>query len=98
MKENSIKSNINYSLPEAKQKPLKEKEHIIKCNSCSSKILKIIEILDIKLDSRIKAQCSCGGSSFWYKMGGKLFFEPINSCIENIDQQENGMVIVCKKK
>lgn len=98
MKENNnLKAEVVKILPEAKLPKIKEKKHIIKCNNCSAKLLEAIELLEIPQKTRLKVLCYCGGSSFAYNMGGKLFFNPINCCIDTVDNIDGGLIITCKK-
>lgn len=96
-----MKVTFNQVLPEPKQEPIKDKTHILSCNSCNSKLVEIKEILDIPEPQKFKAVCFCGGSSFLLKLEGKAFTIAVPPLIiEDIEFNffsDNPIVIKCKK-
>jgi hypothetical protein len=97
---NNIEAEVTKFLPESNKEPIREKKHILKCNSCLTKLIEIVEILDIEYNQSIKAKCFCGGSSFVLKTSGKTLTKPLNCTILSIDYPYNPndyTVIQCKK-
>ena len=80
-----IHGEITKFLPESNKEPIREKRHILECNSCLKKLVEIVEILDIKYEQSIKAACSCGGGSFIIKTSGKTLTKPLDADIISID-------------
>lgn len=93
-----IEANVNQYLPEINEEEINSKKHILSCSSCLKRLVEVVEVLDIKYEQSIKAQCSCGGSSFLIKTTGKVFTKPLCAAILSIDHpfDSSNTVIKCK--
>lgn len=51
-------------------------EHTFICNSCNSKLVKVMVIKETKEVNKVKVKCVCGGYSFVKKFTGKTMTCP----------------------
>lgn len=83
-----------------KKKPLVVvKETNLKCNKCSTQLIKIIETDKEGISSRGFAVCPCGGETFYYKAQNTILsFCHNDIIISEIETLDNGdQKIICQK-